>query len=117
MREGQLAGQSPLTLFMNITDGYHSKKVVTFDTQDRLDDKIDKLMSMISKLIAHSNNQNKHFKYKFFKVKGEEKQGITKMKAIIGIDINQIVLIGECPLGVELGMDRIIEEGHNMFII
>ena len=34
--------------FMNIKDGYISKKVM-FDTQDRLDDKIDKLTSMMSK--------------------------------------------------------------------
>ena len=37
---------------MNIRDGYNSKKEVTFDTEDRLDDKIDKLMSLMSKLTA-----------------------------------------------------------------
>ena len=37
----QLAGQLSLTPSMNIRDGYNSKKVVTVDTQDRLDDKID----------------------------------------------------------------------------
>ena len=45
----QLAGQSSSTPFMNIRDRYNSKKVVTFDTQDQLDDKIDKLTSMMSK--------------------------------------------------------------------
>ena len=44
---------------MNIRDGYNSKKVVTFDMQDRLDDKIDKLTSMMSKLTAQGSNQNK----------------------------------------------------------
>ena len=44
---------------MNIRDGHNSKKVVTFDTQNRLDDKIDKLTSILSKLIAHGNNQSK----------------------------------------------------------
>ena len=39
----QLAGQSSSTPFMNIRDGYNSKKVVTFDTQDGLDDKLDKI--------------------------------------------------------------------------
>ena len=53
----QLAGQSSLTPFMNIKDGYNSKKV-TFDMQVRLDDKIDKLISMISKLTAQGNSQN-----------------------------------------------------------
>ena len=38
-------------LFMNIKDRYISKKV-TFDTQDSLDEKIDKLSSMMSKLTA-----------------------------------------------------------------
>ena len=51
---------------MNIRDGYNSKKVVTFDTQDRLDDKIDMLTSMMSELTAHSNDQNKQFKSKIY---------------------------------------------------
>ena len=39
----QLVGQSSSTPFMNIRDGYNSmKKVVALDTQDRLDDKLDK---------------------------------------------------------------------------
>ena len=42
---------------MNIKDGYNSKKV-TFDMQDGLDDQIDKLTLMISKLTAQGNNQN-----------------------------------------------------------
>ena len=54
----QLVGQSPLTPLMNIRDGYNNKKVVTFDTQDRLDNKIDKLTSMMSNLTAQGNNQN-----------------------------------------------------------
>ena len=45
----QLAGQSSSMPFMNIKDGYISKKV-TFDTQDSLDEKIDRLMSMMNKL-------------------------------------------------------------------
>ena len=36
----QLAGQSSSTPFIYIKDGYISQKVVTFDTQDRLDDKM-----------------------------------------------------------------------------
>ena len=54
---------------MNIRDGSNSKKVFTFDMQDRLDDKIDKLTSMISKLTAQSNNQNKQFKPKIYQGK------------------------------------------------
>ena len=36
--------------------------MVTFDTQDRLDDKIDKLTSMMSKLSVQGSNQNRPFK-------------------------------------------------------
>ena len=54
---------------MNIRDGYNSKKVVAFDTQDRLHDKIDTLMSMMSKLTAQGNNQNKQFKAKIYQGK------------------------------------------------
>ena len=43
---------------MNIRNGYNSKKVVTFDTSDRLADKIDKLMYLMSKLTAQGNNHN-----------------------------------------------------------
>ena len=72
---------------------------------------------MMSKMTAEDNNQNTQFHPKFIKAKGENKHGIIIIKAIIRIDTYQIVLIGECHLGVELGMDRIIEEGCNMLII
>ena len=45
---------------------YNNKKVITFDTQDRFDDKIDKITSMINKLTAQGNNQNKQFKPKIY---------------------------------------------------
>ena len=54
---------------MNVRDGYNSKKVVTFDMQDRLHDKIDKLTSMKNKLTAQGNNQNKPFKPKIYQGK------------------------------------------------
>ena len=57
----QLVGQSSLTPFMNIRDGYNCKKVVTYDTQDRLDDKIYKHASVMNKLTAQGNNQKKQF--------------------------------------------------------
>ena len=61
-KDRQLAGQSYSTPFMNIKDGYNGK--ATFGMQDRLDDKIDKLTLMMSKLTAQGNNQNKQFKPK-----------------------------------------------------
>ena len=42
MIDRQLAGQASSTPFMSIKDRYVSKKI-TFDTQDRLEEKIDQL--------------------------------------------------------------------------
>ena len=78
---------------MNIRDGYNSNKVIMFDTQDRLDNKIDKLTSMMSKLTAQGSNKINHLNPKFIKAKGEDKEEIIKIKAIIKIDIDQIVEI------------------------
>ena len=39
------------------------------------------------------------------------------IKVIIRIDTDQIVEIGECHLGVELNMDRIIEESCNILTL
>ena len=36
------------------------------------------------------------------------------IKAIIRIDTDQIVETGKCHLEVELSMDRIIQESHNV---
>ena len=49
----ELVGQSSSTPFMIIWDGYNiGKKVVSFNMQERLDDKLDKITSMMSKLTA-----------------------------------------------------------------
>ena len=64
----QLAGQPSSTPFMNIKDGYISKEV-TFDTQDSLDEKIDRPMSMMSKLAAQDDDQTKKFKPKIYQSK------------------------------------------------
>ena len=50
---------------MSIKDGHNSKKV-TFDIQEGLDDKIDKLTSMMSKLTVQGDNQNRQFKPKMY---------------------------------------------------
>ena len=56
---------------MNIHKGYNgNKKVVPFDTQDTLDDKIDKLTSMMSKLTAQGTSQDRPFKPKIYQGKG-----------------------------------------------
>ena len=62
-----LAGQSSFTPVMNIQDWYDgSMKVVIFDTQDKLDDTLDKIRSMMSKQKAQSSNQNRPFKLKIY---------------------------------------------------
>ena len=68
----QLAGKSSLTPFMNIKDGYISKKV-TFDTQNSLEDKIHRLTSMMRKLMAQDDNRNKQFKPKIYQSKSKLK--------------------------------------------
>ena len=62
---------------MSIKDGYSSKKV-TLDTQDSLDDKIDKLTSMMSKLTVQDNNQNKQLKLKIYQSKWRGKLRLSK---------------------------------------
>ena len=43
--------------------------VVSFDIQDRLDDKLDKITSMMSKLTAKGSSQNIPFKPKIYQGK------------------------------------------------
>ena len=45
---------------MSVKDNYSKK--VTFDTQDGLEDKIDKLTVMMGKLAARDNGTNRQFK-------------------------------------------------------
>ena len=55
---------------MNIRDGYNSsKKVVTFDMQDRLDNQLDKITFMISKLTTQGSNHNRPLKPKIYQSK------------------------------------------------
>ena len=56
----QLAGQTSLTPFMSIRDNY--RKGVTFNTTDDIEQKIDKLTSMMGKLVTEDKGQNKPFK-------------------------------------------------------
>ena len=56
----QLAGQTSSTPFMSVRDG-HNKRV-TFDVTDDIEQKIDKLMTMIGKLVTEDKGQNKLFK-------------------------------------------------------
>ena len=66
---------------MNIRDGYNNKKTVTFDMQDKLDNKIDTLTSMMCKLTIQGSDQNKQFKPKLYQGK---RRGQTKIIMIRG---------------------------------
>ena len=70
----QLAGQPSSTSFMGMKDGYTSKRV-TFDTPDALEEKINRLTAMMSKLTAQDDGQKKQFKTNIFqrKRRGEMK--------------------------------------------
>ena len=95
----QLAGQSSTTPFMNIKDNYNNKKI-TFNVQDGLIDKIDKLTVMMSQLTLKDEGQNKQFKPKIYQDigKGQSRNLIKDaimMSKVIKIDIDQTVEIEE----------------------
>ena len=116
-----MAGQSSLTPFINIKDGYISTQV-TFDTQDSLDEKIYRLTSMMSKLAAQNENQNKQFKPMIYQSK---RRGQTRnfydwhydQRNYQIIDIGQIVRIGEYCLVVGYNMDRVTETDQGIIRI
>ena len=56
----QLAGQASSTPFMNIKEGFSKK--VTFNTMDGIEQKIDKLMVMMGKVVTEDEGQNRQFK-------------------------------------------------------
>ena len=53
---------------MNIKDSYVYKRV-TFDTKDGLEEEIDRLTTMMSKLTSQDDEQNKQFKPKIYQGK------------------------------------------------
>ena len=56
----QLASQTSLTPFMSLKEGF--SKRVTFDITDSIEQKIDKLMVMMGKLLMEDKGQNRPFK-------------------------------------------------------
>ena len=56
----QLAGQTSSSPFMNIRDGFNKR--VTFHMTDSMEQKIDKLMVTMGKLVTEDRGQNKPFK-------------------------------------------------------
>ena len=62
----QLAGQSSSTTFKSVKDSYNKR--VTFDKQDGLEDRIDRLTVMVEKL-TRNNGTNRQFKPQIFQSK------------------------------------------------
>ena len=58
--DSQLAGQTSTTPFMNIRDGFNKR--VPFNMTDSMEQKIDKLMVMIGRLVTKDGGQIKPFK-------------------------------------------------------
>ena len=112
-----LVGQPSLTPFMSIKGGCNSKKV-TFDMQDNLDDKIDKITAMINlqlRITIRINSLN----LKYIKSNREDNWEtimieIIMIREIITIHIDWIVEIGGHHTEIEVSMDKIIEEDHIM---
>ena len=67
-RDRQLAGQSSSTPFMSIKDSYNNKRAI-FDTQDGLEDRIDRLTVMMGKLATKDNRINKLFEPQIYQNK------------------------------------------------
>ena len=61
----QLAGQSSTAPFMSIKDSYNNKRV-TFNMQDGLEDKINRLTLIMSQLTTKDEGFNKQFKPKIY---------------------------------------------------
>ena len=64
----QLTGQTSTIPFMSIREGANRK--VSFDTRDKLEDKIDKLTVMLGRLAAKDNNEKRPFKPQIYQSKG-----------------------------------------------
>ena len=65
----QLTGQTSTSPFMIIREGINRK--VSFDTRDKLGDKIDKLTVMLGRLAAKDNNKKKPFKLQICQGRGK----------------------------------------------
>ena len=58
-------------MIVKVKHSYNKK--VTFDTQDTLEDKIDKLTAIMGKLVAGDSEVNRHLNLRFIKAKEEDK--------------------------------------------
>ena len=90
---------------MNINDGYFSK-IDTFNTQEGLEEKIDRLMSIMNNWQLKMMTKLSNLSLRYIRVKEEVRQepfmiDVIMVKEIIRTDIDQIVEVGEFCLVVE----------------
>ena len=105
----QLATQSSSIPFMSVKDNYYKR--VTFHTQGRLEDKIDKLIAMMGKLAAKTVRLIGHSNLRSIKVREEDKVETSMTYSIIKggiitINIDQIVGIGVFNLTDKAEVDQ-----------
>ena len=67
----QLTGQTSTSTFMSIREG--TDKRVSFNTKDKLGDKIDKLTVVRSKLAANDSHERRPFKPQIYKSRGQNR--------------------------------------------
>ena len=67
----QLTGQTSTSPFMSIREGMNKR--VSFDTRDKLGDKIDKLTIVMSKLAVTENHERRPFKPQIYKSRGQNR--------------------------------------------
>ena len=107
----QLAGQTSLTPFFNLKEGY-SKKVI-FDMMDDLEQKINKLMVMMGKLVTEDEGQNRQFKPIFYQSnrgRGETRCNYEQRRFQDGFR-------SKTHTEEDPGMDKITEVGQDMILI
>ena len=86
----QLAGQTSTTPFMNIRDGFNKK--VTFNMTNSMEQKIDKLMVMVGKLVTEDRGQNKLFMLRVYQSnRGRAWLGVNLIREDIKADLGQTV--------------------------
>ena len=79
----QLTGQASTSPFMSIREGTSRK--VSFDTRDKLGDKIDNLTVMLDRLAAKDSNEKRPFKPQIYQSRGREDKTEVIVKGIIKI--------------------------------
>ena len=67
----QLTGQTSTSPFMNVRDG--TERRVSFNTRDELEDKIDKLTVVMSRLAAKDSHEIRPFKPQIYKSRGQNR--------------------------------------------